>query len=146
MSHKDPYQIFSRPIVSLSLCSDGCLSFGVKFTFQPIRFAAVACCAMPSRSASRRCSKPVLRLGMPRGVVTVMEGYGAAVSAVIRMRELTVRLCVLLQLRTTSLTASGACVLPDLSFSITHSQFNAALVVGANNVVVAGLRTRCRAA
>lgn len=56
VSHIDPPHIFDRPIVSISLMSDGALSFGCKFTFKPIRV-----------------SEPVLCLPLSRGVVTLLR-------------------------------------------------------------------------
>lgn len=56
VSHIDPPHIFDRPIVSVSLFSDSALCFGCKFDFKPIR-----------------CSSPVFRLGLPRGIVTVLR-------------------------------------------------------------------------
>lgn len=56
VSHIDPPHIFDRPIVSINLFSDSALCFGCKFTFKPIR-----------------CSEPVFRLGLPRGVVTSLK-------------------------------------------------------------------------
>lgn len=53
ISHVDPKQLFDRPIITLSLMSDSALSFGVKFTFKPIR-----------------CSRPVYRLPLRRGSIT----------------------------------------------------------------------------
>ncbi|KAJ8953915.1 hypothetical protein NQ318_019155, partial [Aromia moschata] len=60
VSHIDPPHIFDRPIVSLSLFSDSALCFGCKFNFKPIR-----------------CSRPVLKLDLPRGVVTSLSGFSA---------------------------------------------------------------------
>ncbi|XP_018566363.1 RNA demethylase ALKBH5-like [Anoplophora glabripennis] len=60
VSHIDPPHIFDRPIVSLSLFSDSALCFGCKFYFKPIR-----------------CSKPVLKLDLPRGVVTTLSDFAA---------------------------------------------------------------------
>lgn len=56
VSHIDPPHIFDRPIVSLSLFSDSVLCFGCKFFFKPIR-----------------CSKPILKLDLPRGVITSLK-------------------------------------------------------------------------
>lgn len=56
VSHIDPPHIFARPIVSLSLISDGVLSFGCKFLFKPIRV-----------------SEPIFCLPLPRGVVTLLR-------------------------------------------------------------------------
>lgn len=56
VSHIDPPHIFDRPIVSISLYSDSTLCFGCKFEFKPIR-----------------CSKPIFKLSLPRGVVTLMK-------------------------------------------------------------------------
>lgn len=56
VSHIDPPHIFDRPILSLSLFSDGALSFGCKFSYKPIRV-----------------SEPIYRLPLPRGVVTLLR-------------------------------------------------------------------------
>lgn len=60
VSHIDPPHIFERPIVSASFFSDCALSFGCRFTFQPIR-----------------ASEPVYKLPLRRGQVTLMSGYAA---------------------------------------------------------------------
>lgn len=53
ISHIDPKQLFDRPIYTISLLSDCALSFGVKFTFKPIR-----------------CSRPVYQVPLKRGCIT----------------------------------------------------------------------------
>ncbi|KAK4874482.1 hypothetical protein RN001_013842 [Aquatica leii] len=60
VSHIDPAHIFDRPIISISLFSDSALCFGCKFEYKPIR-----------------CSEPVLRLPLPRGIVTLLSGFAA---------------------------------------------------------------------
>ncbi|KAG8227377.1 hypothetical protein J437_LFUL000385 [Ladona fulva] len=60
VSHIDPVHIFDRPIISVSFMSDSILSFGCKFTFRPIRV-----------------SKPVYRLPLTRGSVTLLSGFAA---------------------------------------------------------------------
>ncbi|XP_067939354.1 RNA demethylase ALKBH5-like [Watersipora subatra] len=60
ISHIDPKQLFDRPIFTISLMSDAALSFGVKFSFKPIR-----------------CSEPVYRVPLKRGCITSISGYAA---------------------------------------------------------------------
>ncbi|KAF5269578.1 hypothetical protein FQR65_LT05916 [Abscondita terminalis] len=60
VSHIDPSHIFDRPIISVSLFSDSALCFGCKFEYKPIR-----------------SSEPILRLPLPRGVVTSLSGFAA---------------------------------------------------------------------
>ncbi|KAB0793889.1 hypothetical protein PPYR_13509 [Photinus pyralis] len=60
VSHIDPPHIFDRPIISISLFSDCAMCFGCKFEYKPIR-----------------CSEPILRLPLPRGVVTLLSGFAA---------------------------------------------------------------------
>lgn len=55
-SHIDPKQLFDRPIYTLSLMSDSALSFGVRFSFRPIR-----------------CSEPVYRVPLKRGCLTAIR-------------------------------------------------------------------------
>lgn len=56
VSHIDPPHIFDRPIVSINLFSDSALCFGCKFSFKPIR-----------------CTEPIFKLGLSRGVVTILR-------------------------------------------------------------------------
>ena len=56
ISHIDPKQLFDRPIYTISLMSDSALSFGVKFTFKPIR-----------------CSEPIYRVPLKRGCITSLR-------------------------------------------------------------------------
>lgn len=56
ISHIDPKHLFDRPIFTISLMSDSALSFGVKFSFKPIR-----------------CSRPTYRLPLKRGRITAMR-------------------------------------------------------------------------
>jgi len=60
VSHIDPPQLFSRPIITVSFFSDSFLSFGCKFSFKPIRV-----------------SKPVAQVPVRRGGVLSMYGYSA---------------------------------------------------------------------
>lgn len=60
VSHIDPPHLFDRPIISVSLMSNGALSFGCKFNFKPITV-----------------TEPLLCLPLPRGVVTLLSGYAA---------------------------------------------------------------------
>ncbi|XP_046406293.1 RNA demethylase ALKBH5-like isoform X2 [Ischnura elegans] len=60
VSHIDPVHIFDRPIVSVSFMSDSILSFGCKFNFKPIRV-----------------SKPIFRLPLTRGCVTILRDFAA---------------------------------------------------------------------
>ena len=55
-SHIDPKQLFDRPIYTISLMSDSALSFGVRFSFKPIR-----------------CSRPVYRVPLKRGCITAIR-------------------------------------------------------------------------
>lgn len=55
-SHIDPKQLFDRPIYTISLMSDSALSFGVRFSFKPIR-----------------CSEPVYRVPLKRGCITAIR-------------------------------------------------------------------------
>lgn len=56
VSHIDPPHIFDRPIISVSLISDSALCFGCKFEYKPIR-----------------CSEPLFKLDLPRGIVTLIR-------------------------------------------------------------------------
>ena len=56
VSHIDPLHIFDRPIITISFNSKSYLSFGVKFTFNPIR-----------------TSKPILALPLDRGCLTMIR-------------------------------------------------------------------------
>lgn len=56
VSHIDPPHLFERPIISLSLFSEGALCFGCKFEFKPIR-----------------CTDPVYKLSLPRGIITILR-------------------------------------------------------------------------
>ncbi|KAF5293606.1 hypothetical protein FQA39_LY03091 [Lamprigera yunnana] len=60
VSHIDPPHIFDRPIFSVSLFSESALCFGCKFEYKPIR-----------------CTEPVLKLLLPRGIVTRLRGFAA---------------------------------------------------------------------
>ena len=56
VSHVDPIHIFDRPIITISFNSKSYLSFGVKFTFNPIR-----------------TSDPILALPLDRGTLTMIR-------------------------------------------------------------------------
>ena len=56
VSHVDPLHIFDRPIITISFNSKSYLSFGVKFTFGPIR-----------------TSEPILALPLDRGTLTMIR-------------------------------------------------------------------------
>ena len=56
VSHVDPLHIFDRPIITISFNSKSYLSFGVKFTFNPIR-----------------TSDPILALPLDRGTLTMIR-------------------------------------------------------------------------
>ncbi|XP_071444350.1 RNA demethylase ALKBH5-like [Hetaerina americana] len=60
VSHIDPIHIFDRPIVSVSFMCNSVLSFGCKFYYQPIRV-----------------SKPIFRLPLTRGCVTLLRDFAA---------------------------------------------------------------------
>ncbi|XP_057671865.1 RNA demethylase ALKBH5-like [Diorhabda carinulata] len=80
VSHIDPPHIFDRPIVSLSLFSDSALCFGCKFHYKPLR-----------------CSQPLLKLEMPRGVVTSLSGFAAnEITHCVRPEDITGRRAVIM--------------------------------------------------
>merc|ERR1711915_846732 len=60
VSHIDPPQLFSRPIITVSFFSDSFLSFGCKFSFKPIRV-----------------TKPIAQVPVRRGGALSMYGYSA---------------------------------------------------------------------
>ncbi|KAG5893630.1 hypothetical protein JTB14_015069 [Gonioctena quinquepunctata] len=80
VSHIDPPQIFDRPILSLSLFSNSTLCFGCNFKFKPVR-----------------CSKPLMELYMPRGVVTSLSGFAAnEITHCVRPQDVTQRRAVIM--------------------------------------------------
>lgn len=80
VSHIDPIHIFERPIISANFFSDCALSFGCKFSFQPIR-----------------TSQPVLILPIRRGVVTSIQGYAAdEITHCVRPQDVTSRRAVII--------------------------------------------------
>ncbi|XP_066929908.1 RNA demethylase ALKBH5-like [Clytia hemisphaerica] len=80
VSHIDPIHIFDRPIISISFNSKSYLSFGVKFSFNPIR-----------------TSEPTLALPLDRGTLTMISGYAADnVTHCIRPQDVVERRCVII--------------------------------------------------
>ncbi|XP_065659313.1 RNA demethylase ALKBH5 [Hydra vulgaris] len=80
VSHIDPIHIFDRPIISINFNTRSFLSFGCKFTFNPIR-----------------TSEPVLSLPMDRGCLTMISGYAADnITHCIRPCDITERRCVII--------------------------------------------------
>jgi len=80
VSHVDPIHIFDRPIISISFFSDSALSFGVRFSFHPIR-----------------TSEPVYRLPLLRGQLTSIFGYAAdSITHCIRPEDTTERRIVMI--------------------------------------------------
>merc|ERR1719217_1735959 len=64
VSHVDPPQLFARPIFIASFFAEGKLVFGSKFTF-------------PVNGGPPECAPPKCICPMPRGSLTVMDGYSA---------------------------------------------------------------------
>lgn len=62
VSHVDPLHIFERPIISVSFFSNSALSFGCKFSFNPIR-----------------TSKPIVSIPLDIGCVTLLR-FGKFIS------------------------------------------------------------------
>jgi len=60
VSHVDPLHIFERPIISVSFFSKSALSFGCKFSFNPIR-----------------TTDPIVSIPLDIGCVTLLRGYAA---------------------------------------------------------------------
>jgi len=80
VSHIDPIHIFDRPIISISFNSKSYLSFGVKFSFNPIR-----------------TTEPIVQLPLERGCMTSLSGYSADnVTHSIRPQDITERRCVII--------------------------------------------------
>jgi len=80
VSHIDPIHIFDRPIISISFNSKSYLSFGTKFSFNPIR-----------------TSEPVLALPLQRGCLTMISGYAAdGITHCIRPQDIVERRCVII--------------------------------------------------
>nr|XP_023024243.1 RNA demethylase ALKBH5-like [Leptinotarsa decemlineata] len=80
VSHIDPPQIFDRPIVSLNLFSDSALCFGCKFKYKPLR-----------------CSQPLMKLNMPRGITTSLSGFAAnGITHCVRPEDVTQRRAVIM--------------------------------------------------
>lgn len=65
VSHIDPKQLFARPIFIATFFADGRLVFGVNFVFAGRKYS-------PEQS-----SPPKFTAHMPRGALTVMEGFSA---------------------------------------------------------------------
>lgn len=80
VSHIDPIHIFDRPIVSISFNCSTFLSFGCKFSFNPIR-----------------TTEPLHSVPLGRGSLMTMKGYAAdSVTHCIRPQDITERRCVVI--------------------------------------------------
>lgn len=80
VSHIDPPQLFSRPIITVSFFSDSHLSFGCKFSFKPIRV-----------------SRPLAQVAVRRGEVLSMYGFSAnKVTHCIRPQDIQERRAVII--------------------------------------------------
>jgi alkylated DNA repair protein alkB family protein 5 len=80
VSHIDPIHIFDRPIISISFNCKTYLSFGCKFSFNPIR-----------------TSEPILSVPLDRGCLFMMKGYAAdGVTHCVRPQDIVDRRCVII--------------------------------------------------
>jgi len=80
VSHIDPIHIFDRPIISISFNCKTFLSFGCKFSFNPIR-----------------TTEPVHTVPLERGCLFMMKGYAAdGVTHCVRPQDITDRRCVII--------------------------------------------------
>lgn len=80
VSHIDPIHIFDRPIVSISFNCKTYLSFGCRFSFNPIR-----------------TTEPILALPLDRGCMCSISGYAADnVTHCIRPQDISDRRCVII--------------------------------------------------
>jgi len=80
VSHIDPIHIFDRPIISISFNCKTYLSFGCKFSFNPIR-----------------TSDPIHTVPLERGCLFKMDGYAADnVTHCVRPQDIVDRRCVII--------------------------------------------------
>jgi len=80
VSHIDPIHIFARPIISISFNCKTYLSFGCKFSFNPIR-----------------TSEPIHTVPLDRGCLFMMDGYAADnVTHCVRPQDIVDRRCVII--------------------------------------------------
>lgn len=80
VSHIDPIHIFDRPIISISFNCKTYLSFGCKFSFNPIR-----------------TTEPIHTVPLERGCLFSMKGYAAdGVTHCVRPQDITDRRCVII--------------------------------------------------
>jgi len=80
VSHIDPIHIFDRPIISISFNCKTYLSFGCKFSFNPIR-----------------TTEPIYSVPLERGCLFMMKGYAAdGVTHCVRPQDIVDRRCVII--------------------------------------------------